>query len=413
MTIKRLFDSKTITLNQIKKKYSSGKLWANPNYQRAKVWKEKQRKELIWSIENDFAIGAITLHERRKKLEILDGQQRIWTISDFLKNDLTDLDNKKFSELEGSFQDHIKAYPLPVIILNSKLNEKEISDIFVRLQEGSTLSTAEKVYAFSGKFKQVFVSSFFEPRNQLFFGKLSDIRFRARLVAAHLLAIELKSDLKDNFPTIDYPSLKQINDETKTISNTVIRNYYKNIQFLGLYLHPMLSAIRIREITPAYMLVSYFRKKNAITKRYQGLVFKDFMLDFIRDLNKFSIYDEEPPEGMTTKLFQTLMTYKTFSRQALTPTSLKNLLKIVKDEFESRKGKIQYKDKNRFYSREQKIKMYFDQKGKCGICKKEIDFATVDAHHIVPHSKGGKTLIWNGLLVHHLCHQKIENNEKK
>jgi len=407
MTINRLFESKPYTLNQIKKMYSRGKLWANPNYQRNKVWKEKQRKELIWSIEKDFAIGAITIYERRNRFEILDGQQRIWAISDFLKNALTDLDNKKFNDLDGSVQDEIKAYPVPVIILNSKLNEKEISDMFVRLQEGSTLSTAEKVYAFTGTFKQVFVSAFFEPRNQLFFGKLSDKRFRARLVAAHLLAIELKSDLRDNFPAIDYPSLKKINAETKTISNTVIRNYYKNIQFLGLYLYPMLKAMRIREITPAYMLASYFRKKNVITKKYQGLIFKDFMLDFTRDLNKFSIYDDEPPDGMTTKLFQTLMAYKTYSGQALTPNSLKSLLKIVKGEFERRKGKIQYKDKKRFYSREQKIIMYFEQKWKCDVCKKEIDFDTVDAHHAIPHSKGGGTVISNGKLVHKLCHKKI------
>jgi len=115
MTINRLFESKPYTLNQIKKMYRGGKLWANPNYQRNKVWKERQRKELIWSIEKNFAIGAITIYERRNKFEILDGQQRIWTISDFLKNDLTDLDNKKFNDLDGSVQDEIKAYPIPVI----------------------------------------------------------------------------------------------------------------------------------------------------------------------------------------------------------------------------------------------------------------------------------------------------------
>jgi len=298
--------------------HKSKKLWPNPDYQRRKVWKERQRKELIWSIQNNYSIGAITIHERKNKLEVIDGQQRIWTISDYVDNELSDLSEKKFKDLDGNRQDELKAYAVPVIELTSKLTNKEISDMFVRLQEGSPLSTAEKVYAFNGKFKDTFVNSFFDKQNQLFFGKLSDKRFRSRLVAAHLLAIELNSNLKDKFPDIDYPSLKKINRETKTISNTTLTNYNKNIQFLGLYLHPMLKALRIRELTPAYMLVSYFRKTRAISKQYGGLIFKDFMLDFIKDLNKFSIYDENPPDGMSKKLFQTLMAYKAYSRQALT-----------------------------------------------------------------------------------------------
>lgn len=408
MVENRWFRTKSLTVNQIKKMNKTKKLWPNPDYQRARVWKEQQRKELIWSIQHNYSIGAITIHERKNKFEVIDGQQRIWTISDYIDNKLNDLSEKKFKDLDGNSQDELKAYAVPVIELTSKLTNKEISDMFVRLQEGSALSTAEKVYAFNGKFKDTFVTSFFDKQNQLFFGKLSDKRFRARLVAAHFLAIELNSNLKDKFPDIDYPSIKKINRETKTISNTALTNYNKNIQFMGLYLHPMLKALRVRELTPAYMLVSYFRKTHAISKKYGGLIFKDFMLDFVMDLNKFSIYDESPPEGMTKKLFQRLMAYKAYSRQALTSSSLKNLLKIIKGEYEQRTGTIEYKDKKRFFTREQKITMYFEQDGKCSKCKKDIDFVSVDAHHAVKHSDGGKTEIHNGTLLHKACHRKID-----
>jgi len=411
MTVNSLFNAKEFSLNQIKNKFINKQLWPNPNYQRSKVWGDRQKKELINSIEGNYPIGALTIFEKRNRLEVLDGQQRIWTISEFLNDELTNMEGKKFSELSELKQDQIKAYTIPAIELNSKLSEKEASEMFVRLQEGTALKTAEKVYAFTGIFKEVFVEAFFDDHNDLFFGKLSDKRFRARLIAAHLLAIELLSNLKDEFPDIDYPSLKKINAETKSISNNVQRNYNKNIQFLGLYLHPMLGAMRIREITPAYMLVSYFRKTNAITKRFQGLIFKDFMLEFVHDLNKFSIYDEEPPEGLPLNVFQRLMAYKSYARQGLTKNSLKNSLRIIKDEYERRVGKIEYKDKNRLFTREQKITLYFDQKGKCDKCKQEIHFETVDAHHVVMHSLGGRTEISNGKLVHKKCHKEINKNQ--
>ena len=400
-----------ITIQDINKQYTK-KYYIDKTYQRKLVWKNKQKQDLIWSIQEDYSIGALTLYLKNNKYEILDGQQRIATIRDFIDNKFKDVNDHFYKDLNENGKNDFKTYRVPAIILKSSLSKKEVSDIFIRMQEGSKLSNAEKVYALTGEFKNTFVHAFFD-KNDNFFKKLSDKRFRARLIAAHFLTIELKCDFKNSFPNMSYADLKKLNSDTKTISNTTIRNYEKNIRYLGTYLSPMLKIMKIRELTPAYMLISYFNKKKVISKKYHGLIFKKFMMDFIKDLERFSYYDQDPPPGMNVQLFKTLQRYKIYSKQTLSGSALKELFRLISIEYKRRVSEFQYKDKKRLFTREQKMKMYFKQDGLCTICNKNIDYddERVDMHHIKKYARGGKTNLNNAMLVHKICHKKIESQK--
>ncbi|MCK5180413.1 MAG: DUF262 domain-containing protein [Candidatus Pacebacteria bacterium] len=61
-----------------------------PTYQRSSVWKPEQKQMLIDSILRKIDIPKIYLRETKNKdyqYEIIDGQQRMRAIWDFLKND--------------------------------------------------------------------------------------------------------------------------------------------------------------------------------------------------------------------------------------------------------------------------------------------------------------------------------------
>jgi hypothetical protein len=58
----------------------------NTEYQRSEVWKLPKKKLLIDSILNDYDIGSIILRQKEGKWEILDGQQRLKAIFDFIEN---------------------------------------------------------------------------------------------------------------------------------------------------------------------------------------------------------------------------------------------------------------------------------------------------------------------------------------
>ena len=81
-------DFKRYTISEIQKFRNDKKLFINISYQRSKVWKQQQKQALIDSILGNYPIGVLVLWENRKRnFEILDGQQRVETISDFMKND--------------------------------------------------------------------------------------------------------------------------------------------------------------------------------------------------------------------------------------------------------------------------------------------------------------------------------------
>ena len=50
----------------------------------------------------------------------------------------------------------------------------------------------------------------------------------------------------------------------------------------------------------------------------------------------------------------------------------------------------------------------------CPKCGKEMQFKLSTAHHVIAHSKGGKTDdLVNTILLHEKCHQRLEEREKK
>lgn len=65
-----------------------------PKFQRAIVWNEKQKRELIESLYRGFPVGALLMHEsgvkdgRRKTVQLVDGLQRTTAITSYLKEPL-------------------------------------------------------------------------------------------------------------------------------------------------------------------------------------------------------------------------------------------------------------------------------------------------------------------------------------
>lgn len=126
-----------------------------PKYQRNPVWSESQRCFLIDSILNDIPIGMVYLNlvtveagpRRKTQYEVVDGQQRLKTILDFMNNIFAlkriprtypvssgyqSVLGKKYSSLSSAQQDRIWHYPVAVQELR-QYSEDEIKTMFRRL----------------------------------------------------------------------------------------------------------------------------------------------------------------------------------------------------------------------------------------------------------------------------------------
>jgi len=129
----------------------NNKIYINKKYQRGDIWTHTQKIELIKSIDNRYSIGALVLFiNEDKQYEILDGQQRLITINQYLKDDLdlTNTELVKYSELSRKGKTHFDDYCVYYIKLKShdpESKEEDIIQTFLRLQEGTPLNKAEKI----------------------------------------------------------------------------------------------------------------------------------------------------------------------------------------------------------------------------------------------------------------------------
>lgn len=111
-------------------------------FQRQYVWKFEDKLELIDSIMNDIPIPAIFLSEAitdyeevKKKYNLLDGQQRMTSIFEFIENKFK-YNNKTFGEMTKEDKDQILNFSIPIVqIYISPTEVEKIKEIFKRLNK--------------------------------------------------------------------------------------------------------------------------------------------------------------------------------------------------------------------------------------------------------------------------------------
>lgn len=128
------------------------KLIMSPYFQRNLVWREVHKRDFIETIllglpfpQIFIAQGEIDVETMRSQACIVDGQQRMNAITEYVLDNLTVL-GKKFSELDTNAREEFLRYQVPVIDLEIKASDDQIIDIFQRLNRTFyALSAIEKM----------------------------------------------------------------------------------------------------------------------------------------------------------------------------------------------------------------------------------------------------------------------------
>jgi len=404
-------------LLQIPELWDNNKIYINEAYQRSDIWTHTQKVELIKSIINSYSIGVIVLFiNENNQFEILDGQQRLLAIKQYIKDelDLSDTDIEKYSSLNLKDKTLLDAYCVYYIQLksyNPKTKEEDIMQTFLRLQEGTPLNKAEKLNAHRGRFKDLFVE--IRETHPIFnyFGK--EKRFRWRQLCAELLTLELEGDFDNKiFPSLDIKSMINcIKKYEHQISKKKITFFKGNLDYLYNSLNTTLEAFKPGEVISFYLLISYLRRKRADNKNLMP-EFSEFAREFLFNLSRFSLYGKRPKD-MPKDLFDRYNTYKLEAKRMTTPDSIKKRFEIMLTEFKRINTYIE-KDPQRLHDAEQKRILYFRQKGICSYCNKPLHFKGGSGHHIIPHSEAGKTDdLEHASLLHEKCHQRLEKQKQK
>ncbi|WP_293057887.1 DUF262 domain-containing protein [Okeania sp. SIO2B3] len=132
-----------------------------PDYQREMIWKEKDQSKFIESVFLGLPIPPIFVadindkenEEDEARLEIIDGTQRIRTLTRFINNELklcelkklSQLNNFRFEDLLPSRQRRFNRATVRIIELTEKADEETRRDVFERINTGSVqLNEMEK-----------------------------------------------------------------------------------------------------------------------------------------------------------------------------------------------------------------------------------------------------------------------------
>lgn len=162
------YDIKEFTIEIIVQKYLTGeKDGINdifiPDYQRAFVWEDLKQSRFIESIILGIPIPYIfTADMTDGRLEIIDGSQRIRTLSRFLNNEfklanlevLDKCNGMYFKDFSPSRQKKINNASLRMIVLSDKSDEDARFMLFERINTGSNLlnDMEKRRGIFQGKF---------------------------------------------------------------------------------------------------------------------------------------------------------------------------------------------------------------------------------------------------------------------
>jgi uncharacterized protein with ParB-like and HNH nuclease domain len=138
----------------IVRKYDQGKVIISPNFQRGFVWTKKQMSQFVESVLLNFPLPPLYINQDiNGNYIVVDGRQRITTLRQFMSDDfklqdleaLTNLNGKKFSELEGILQSKIEDKKLNLYLIKPSVPLEVVYDIFYRINTKGTSLTRQEI----------------------------------------------------------------------------------------------------------------------------------------------------------------------------------------------------------------------------------------------------------------------------
>ncbi len=206
------------TVETIFRQIAKSNINLDPKFQRREAWDIDRKSKLIESIICSFPIPNIVLAEdnqNKGRYIVIDGKQRLFTISSFLKNEFqlkglkirNDLNGMKFSDLDTAAPEMvniIENQPIRTVIIRNWPNEDYLYSVFYRLNSGSLpLSSQELRKALHGGKLLDYIDDYIHQSADFkkIFGDKIDRRMRDVEIVLRYVAFErsyeaYKGDLK-------------------------------------------------------------------------------------------------------------------------------------------------------------------------------------------------------------------------
>lgn len=257
-----------------------------PEFQRMQIWSVKKQQLFIDSIIRGWPIPGIYLIENGDSLEVLDGQQRLTAIYNFLANrfrvdgnieplskELRNIDGCYFEMLEPSLQRKILSTPLIVSIIN-EFELKNAPEFFNRFNSPSPLRKTEKINAFDGITKSQ-VKMISEIVENKLGGFLSFSNLRGTIDDI-VIKVAYYFDTKNINVKLTTDVLTDLYRKEFIISDKTIDKMIDTIDFIKYYLEEQIIKRKLSkaDFFSLYMLVTNYDYDRDSKKQHQNLMIK-------------------------------------------------------------------------------------------------------------------------------------------
>ena len=335
----------------------SGRLNIRPAFQREFIYKDKQRDEVIRTVRRNFPLNVMYwVLDDNGGYELLDGQQRTISVCQYISGDFS-VDHLAFGNLTKDEKEQILDYPLMVYICEG--TDKEKLDWFKIINIAGEQLTAQ------------------ELRNAVYTGEwLTEAKkyFSKTSCPAYQIAGDYLSGsaIRQNYLET---AIRWISSRDKTeIEDYMSKHQHDtNCNELWLYFHSVINWVKA--IFP-----------NCRRKLMQGIEWGIFY-------NKYKDNNYDP------KVFE------------------KRIVELLEDDdVSNQRGIYEYllngNEKHlsiRAFSDKMSRTAYEKQKGICPKCKNRFEIKEMQADHITPWSKGGKTVAENCQMLCAECNRRKSN----
>ena len=334
-----------------------GRLNIRPAFQREFIYKDKQRDEVIHTVQKDFPLNVMYwVINNEGNYELLDGQQRTISLCQYVSGDYS-IDHMGFDNLTKTEREQILNYPLMIYICEG--TDKEKLDWF----------------------------------------KIINI------VGERLTAQELRNA---NYTCEWLTEAKKYFSKTACPAYAIASDYMNGSPIRQDYLETALSWIAARD---GKEIEDYMSEHQHDTNCNELWLYFQTVINWVKAT--FPKYRSKEMKGLDWGIF-----YNKFGKNNYDPKQLEARIVVLLEDEEVTKysGVYEYLldgDERHLSLRAFMPKMartaFERQRGICPRCKKHFEIENMQADHITPWSKGGKTIIENCQMLCADCNRRKSN----